>query len=118
MDYLAQAKQAVERLHKCIACHVETVHVCTRAGETVWTGNVEVFALEGFVGADCCYVWGFELVENSGKFDFVSVPATGSAVTPTAAVQAVLDWDEKHGRQRTPLPFPFCRPTELVMARR
>ena len=110
MDYLLQARHAVERLHQCTAVHVETVPVRhSRGDQTIFEGDVEVFTLEGFKGADCCYVWGFRHKDEPGKFEFISVPAGKNLLTPTAAVLAVLEWEKKHGTMRERLVVPTPR---------
>lgn len=97
MCYISDAKAAVQRLHNCTAVHVETVPVSqSHNGDTIWDGNVEVFALEGCVEADCCYVWG-RPGDRRNTQDFISVPASREAKTPTAAILAVLEWEAKHG---------------------
>jgi hypothetical protein len=46
MDYLAEAKNAIEVSHRCIATHVATVPVReVFQGKTAWEGEVEVFTL-------------------------------------------------------------------------
>lgn len=41
-------KQAVERLHNCKASHIEDVTVVEKFGsQTVWSGTVHVFKIEG-----------------------------------------------------------------------
>ena len=101
---MLQARQAAERLHHCTAVHVETVPVRYKEGtSTIREADIEVFALEGFTGADCCYVWGFENQRERGKLEFVSVTAVRNVSTPSAAVLAVLEW--KKQRVREALPF-------------
>ena len=96
MTFLDQAKHAVERLLRCNAVHVETTRVCQIVGNIIWDADIEVFALDGYSGAQCCYVWGLES-EDDGKFEFVVVPSDWKCPTPTAAVHAVLDWENRHG---------------------
>jgi hypothetical protein len=115
MNYFVEAKQAVERLHHCTAVHVETVRVRHADATTViWDGDVEVFALEGFRGADCCYVWGFDNEREGGKLEFISVPAARNTTTPLAAVVAVVDWEKNHSRR--PIPVPSGRIRGMVEA--
>jgi hypothetical protein len=93
---LSEAKLAIERLHRCAAQHVETVRVreyCV--GRKIWDADVEVFQLEGYAVADRSYVWGYQNEHRNGALDFISVPATASITTASAAVVAVLAWEEK-----------------------
>ncbi len=50
---------AIRHLHGVEARHIETVHVHEVAptGETVWDGDVEVFALTGHPKASRAYAW-------------------------------------------------------------
>jgi hypothetical protein len=107
MSYLPQAQQAVQRLHKCTAVHVETVRVRHTTGrEVICDADVEVFALDGSHEADCCYVWAFENEQQPGKLEVVSVPATSGMTTPSAAVLAVVDWEKRYSNGRRLLSVP------------
>jgi hypothetical protein len=55
-DNLNELRQAVERLHKCKAFHIEDAAVIEKFGEkTVWSGVVPVFGLEEHPQATKCY---------------------------------------------------------------
>lgn len=96
MSYLLQAKEAVRRLHRCEAFHVETVHVReSRGGKVVWDSPVEVFALDGCRESDCCFVWSYVNQQAEGKLEFISVPAVDPITTPTKAVLSVLEWEAR-----------------------
>jgi hypothetical protein len=96
INYLSQAKHAVERLHLCAANHVETVRVCEYSvGRKIWDADVEIFDLQGYAVAERSYVWGYQNEKRNGDLDFISVPATPSITNASAAVAAVLAWEEK-----------------------
>lgn len=91
MDYLAEAKKAVEQSHGCTARHVETVPVIELfQGKTAWEGDVEVFAIEGHPRAKRAYAWGYPNENRDGKFDFVAVLEIPPVTSPQTAVKAAI----------------------------
>lgn len=87
---ISQLKQAVEGLHSCTATHVNQEHVTeTFQGETVWDGDVYVFALEGHPKASVCYAWSAP-VEGSERRRFFAVLQLPPVVTPRDAVRASI----------------------------
>jgi hypothetical protein len=95
-DYLHRLKSAIEDLHKCSACYLRTqlVNEIVR-GETVWVGDVEVFALTGHRKAKRCYAWS----QPAGKADkderFVAVLGIPPVVSSETAVRASIVADSK-----------------------
>lgn len=91
MDYLAEAKNAVEKSHGCTAIHVKTVPVReVFQGKVAWEGDVEVFAIDGHAKAKRCYAWGYANEKREGKFDFVTVLEIQPVVSPQTAVKAAI----------------------------
>jgi hypothetical protein len=91
MDYLAEAKTAVERSHHCTATHLETVPVKeVFQGKTAWEGDVEIFALTGHPKAKRAYAWGYPNEERGGKLDFVTVLEIPPVTSPQTAVKAAI----------------------------
>ena len=66
MTYIDELKDAIRNLHGCEANHLTTVSVVeTFQGETVWKGDVEIFALIDHPKAKRCFAW----AHASGKDD-------------------------------------------------
>lgn len=58
--YIERLQLVVEQLHKCAAKWVESVPVKeVFQGQTVWEGDVEVYALTGHPKAKRCYGWSY-----------------------------------------------------------
>ncbi|HEX3627983.1 MAG TPA: hypothetical protein VH280_21440 [Verrucomicrobiae bacterium] len=57
--YLAELQNAIRFRCRCDAAHQQTVlvHETTDQNETVWFGDVELFALIGCKESDKCYAW-------------------------------------------------------------
>lgn len=97
-DYLCRLKSAIEDLHKCSACYLRTQSVDeTVRGETVWIGDVEIFALTGHRKAKRCYAWNHsEGRKDQGKW-FVVVLKIPPVISPETAVRASIVSDSKKG---------------------
>jgi hypothetical protein len=92
---LSELKQAVEKLHKCKAPHIEDVTVIEKFGEkTVWSGVVSVFSLEGHRRADKCYAWSSP-IEGSTKRRYYAVLHIPPVDSPEKAVMAAIVFDHK-----------------------
>jgi hypothetical protein len=77
----------VERLHRCAAEHVSTLPVTEKfQGETVWSGNVELFRLHGHKKAQLCYAWSF--IDDNGIEQFSTVLKLPPVVSAETAVSA------------------------------
>lgn len=87
-------QDAIRHLHGCEATHAETVHVDeTFKGETVWSGDVEVFVLHGHPKAPRAYAWSEPTTGTRRRFFAVlHVPPVDS---PAAAVRASIVADAK-----------------------
>lgn len=91
MDYLAEAKVAVEKSHGVTARHEKTVPVTEMFKcQVAWDGEVEVFAIEGHPKVKRCYVWGYANEKRGGKYDFVTVLEIPPVVSPETAVKIVI----------------------------
>jgi hypothetical protein len=98
MDYLAEAKKAIEVSHRCIATHVETVPVReVFQGKTAWEGEVEVFTLANHPKAKRAYAWGYANEARGGKYDFVTVLEIPPVVSPETAVKAAITAQARAG---------------------
>jgi hypothetical protein len=92
-EYLERLKKAIFVHHKCHPSHRETafVHVKTKDAETVWSGHVEVFDLDGHHEADICYAW--HNVENDGKV--FAVLGNNFIDSPKRAVEVAIFTDKE-----------------------
>jgi hypothetical protein len=112
MDYLAQAKNAIEKSHHCSAIHQETVPVRNEfEGKIAWEGDVEVFAISGNPTAQIVYAWGYldEREVNTYRFTTVlNAPPVSSAETAVRVAmvnRAKLERDSRReGAQAEPWP--------------
>ena len=82
-------KEAVEQLHECNARHRGTEHITeTFEGETVWDGDVHIFALEGHPKASTAYAWSSPTEE--GRRRFFAILKIPPVVSPQDAVRASI----------------------------
>ncbi|MGD0812588.1 MAG: hypothetical protein ABSA83_03205 [Verrucomicrobiota bacterium] len=59
-QYIERLQQVIQHLHKCGAVWLESVPVKeVFQGQTVWQGDVEVYALTGHPKAKRCYGWSY-----------------------------------------------------------
>jgi hypothetical protein len=80
--------EAIRHLHGLEATWVESVPVVeTHEGETVWAGEVQVFAVE-HPKASRVYAWSHET--DSGKRRFHAVLGAGPVSGPKQAVKASI----------------------------
>jgi hypothetical protein len=93
-EYLDRLKSAIEDLHKCSACYLRTqlVNKIVR-GETVWIGDVEVFALTGHRKAKRCYAWSRRERNNENDERFVAVLGIPPITSPETAVRVQIEKD-------------------------
>ncbi len=86
--YEAALVKAFRDLHGCEAKHVETVPVIESFnGQTVWEGEVEVFALSGHPKASKGYAWAYDKAKGS---EIVAVLELPPVISPKTAVQASI----------------------------
>ena len=83
-------RAAVEGLHGGQATLEQTEHVVEHHhGETVWEGDIAVFALGGHPTASRCYAWS-EPVKGSDRRRFFAVLHDGPVTSPTMALRASI----------------------------
>jgi hypothetical protein len=96
MTYLDELKDAIKRLHGCEANHLTTASVIeTFQGETVWKGDVEIFALIGHPTAKRCFAWAHETDKGKRYVAVLELPPVDSAQT---AVRAAIVEEMKKKR--------------------
>ena len=89
MDYLAELKNTIRRLHKCEASHTRTEAVREVVnGQVMWEGNVEVFAIVGHDRALRCYAWGH--MHETGQWEVTTVLAIPPVISAQSAVLAAF----------------------------
>ena len=95
-DYIARIQVAVSQLHNCGAVWRESVpvHEVFR-GQTVWTGEVEVFDLNGHPKAKRAYGWSHPEDDDNQRERFVAVLEIPPVVSPETAVRASIVADER-----------------------
>lgn len=102
MEYTAQLKDAIRRLHGCESEYAGREEVIeTFQDETVWSGYVEIFRLIDHPRAKRCYAWSHLTEEDDKDRSFVAVlelPPVNSAET---AVQAAVVAEIKDAREKT-----------------
>lgn len=102
-EYLDRLQVTVQQLHGCGAVYRETVPVHeVFQGNTVWQGDVEVFALHGHPKAKRAYAWSHREEPNDEGERFVAVleiPPVDSAET-AVRVQIVKDYKAGNSQKR------------------
>jgi hypothetical protein len=96
---IEDVRQAIENLHNCKASYIEDVAVIENLGdETVWSGVVHVFKIEGNLKADKCYAWSSP-IEGSKKRRYYAVLHAPPIDSPEKAVRAsiVNEHKNRHG---------------------
>ncbi|MES2692165.1 MAG: hypothetical protein V4773_01745 [Verrucomicrobiota bacterium] len=89
MEYIAELRATISRLHKCEASHSRTEAVKQVVnGQVMWEGNVEAFALLGHDNALRCYAWGH--LHDDGKWEVTTVLAIPPVVSAESAVLAAF----------------------------
>lgn len=89
MDYIAELRSTIKRLHQCEASHTRTEAVKQDVnGFTLWEGKVEVFALLGHDRALRCYAWGH--LHEEGKWEVTTVLAIPPVISAESAVLAAF----------------------------
>lgn len=88
-------REAIRHMHGCESTFVESVPVHeTFNGQTVWEGDVEVFALIGHPQATRCYAWSH--ASTGTKRRFYAVLGIGAVTNAVMAVRASIVVDAKH----------------------
>ena len=103
MDYIAELRSTIQRLHQCEASHTRTEAVKeTIGGQVLWDGNVEVFALLGHDRALRCYAWGH--MNDTSQWEVTTVLAIPPVVSSSTAVLAAIAAKIKAQQPDSPSP--------------
>jgi hypothetical protein len=95
-------QDAIRRLHGSESAYVESLPVREEfQGETIWSGIVHIFELEGHPTAKRAYVWAELMGDFGPRQRFFAVLEQGPIETPLDAVRASIlsDYKEKEGKQ-------------------
>jgi hypothetical protein len=89
MTYIDELQDAIKHLHGCESRHLTTASVVeTFQGETIWKGEVEIFALIDHPKAKRCFAWAHETDEKGKRYVAVlELPPVDSA---QSAVKAAI----------------------------
>ncbi|MBI5395934.1 MAG: hypothetical protein HZA91_11610 [Verrucomicrobia bacterium] len=95
-DYIESLKHVIHRLHGCDSQWERTapVHEVFR-GQTVWKGEIEVFALAGHPKAKRCYAWAHRTGPDDRDARVVAVLELPPVESPETAVRASITSDFK-----------------------
>lgn len=99
-DYIAELKAVFLKLHNVDAEYVETVPVVEEwQGETIWSGDVEVFDIRGHPKASRGYGWGYTTSESGGRryFTVLELPPVDS---PQTAVKIAIRSEIENARKK------------------
>jgi hypothetical protein len=103
-QYIEELKAAILNVHGAQADHLETVPITEEfQGETVWQGEVEVFAIRGHPKATRAYGWGFTVNETQGR-KYVAVLGVPPVTSPQTAVQAAIMSEIKNAKSKSRTP--------------
>lgn len=81
-------QEAVQRLHKCQALHLETVLVHEKfQDKTIWQGEVEVFKLNGHPRSTRCFAW---IQQDGHSIRYVALLDSAGVTSPATAVRASI----------------------------
>ena len=102
MDYIAELKTAIRNLHGCESEYVESIPVTeTFQGETLWTGDVEVFTIRGHPRAKRAYAWGHATGKDDQARRYVAVLELPPVESPETAVKVAVAAEIKNEREKT-----------------
>jgi hypothetical protein len=101
VDYIAELQAVILNLHGCGSKYLETVPVTEEfQGQTVWTGEVEVFELIGHPKAKRAYAWGHATGEDDQGRRYVAVLELPPVDSPRTAVKAGIMSEIKNAREK------------------
>jgi hypothetical protein len=101
-DYIGQLQDAIRNLHGCESSYLETVPVTeTFRGETVWSGEVEVFELLDHPKASHAYAWSHKAGKNDKETRYITVLQIPPVTSPETAVRAAIAAEIQNARQKT-----------------
>ncbi|MGN6367557.1 MAG: hypothetical protein ACTHN5_04785 [Phycisphaerae bacterium] len=91
--YVTELRRAIREMYGCESVHLRSEPVELSENEmTLWSGNVECFALLNCKAAAQCYGWGTPTGPETR--DYVVVLQKAPAETPQRAVQMWL-WNQR-----------------------
>lgn len=91
MNYIAELRDVIRKLHGAEATHVESVPVKeTFRGQTVWEGVVEVFELHGHPTANKVYAWSHDTDDPQKPNRHVTVLHIAPVLSAAMAVRAAI----------------------------
>lgn len=94
VDYIAELRETIRRLHGVDAKHLESVPVKeTFKGKTVWAGIAEVFELRGHPKAPEVYAWAHDTDDPKHPRRHVTVLYIPPVTSPLLAVHAAIVQD-------------------------
>lgn len=94
-DYIARLQVTVSHLHNCGALWLESVSVHeVFKGQTLWRGDVEVFNLNGHLGAKRCYAWSYGEPEQ-----IITILELPPVTSPETAVKVGVAHQIKQARK-------------------
>jgi hypothetical protein len=100
-DYILKLKDAIRNLHGCESEYAGTRDVIeTFQGETVWSGNVEIFNIRGHPKAKRCYAWSHAAGKNDRETRYVAVLELPPVDSPETAVKVAVAAEIKNEREK------------------
>ena len=91
MTYIEAIQDAIHRLHGCGSRHIKSVPVHEEfQGQTVWSGQVEVFEIIGHSKTAVCYAWGHHAGKGDKQSRYVVVLKIAPVDSPVDAVRASI----------------------------
>lgn len=100
MEYTAQLKAAILRLHGCESDYAGREDVIeTFQDELVWSGYVEIFNLRGHPKAKRCYAWSHFTGDDGDAKRYVAVLELPPVDSPHTAVRAAIMAEIKSARE-------------------
>ena len=96
----SELKVAIENLHNCSASFIEDIVIVEKFGkETVWSGTVFIFNIQGHPQATKAYAWSSP-IKGSTKHRFYAVLNIPPIDSPQKAVRASIVQDHRTGKVR------------------
>lgn len=88
-EYISNLSQAIEAMHNCRCVHFGSEKVTEEhKGKEVWSGDVEIFHLEGHPDANVAYGWGWK--DGSEDIQYIGVLQVPPVESPATAVKAAI----------------------------
>jgi len=84
---IQKLQAVIKQLHGCEALHVSTIPVHEQfQGKTVWSGDVELFDVQGHPKAKRCYAWSY--LDDAKVQQFTTVLELPPVTSAQSAVKA------------------------------